>query len=145
MRESEAPIGSPARSPAELHPASSKVAPARRAELSACSTRACTHSETAPITRAVNEGVRAAFVLAYLIVRGFYFPYVVWGRYVPDMLELLALPAAQRKGLSASQLWTPFFLGSAFSFLQLYWGYLLVRQLQKMLAGPKSKAADKKR
>jgi len=101
--------------------------------------------ETAPLTRAVNDAVRAAFVLAYLVVRGFYFPYVVWGRYVPDMLELLALPLAQRKALSTAQLWTPFFLGSAFSFLQLYWGYLLVRQLQKMLAGPRDKAADKER
>ena len=96
--------------------------------------------ETAPITKAVNEVVRGLFVLAYMLFRGFYFPYVVWGRYTLDMLELLKMPLTQRGGATDAQLWCPFFLGSAFSFLQLYWGYLLVKQLQKMLAGPKPDA-----
>ena len=30
--------------------------------------------------------------------------------------------------------------GSAFSLLQLYWGGLLIKQLQKMLAAPKKEA-----
>ena len=99
--------------------------------------------ETAPITKMVNEGVRAAFVLAYLLVRGLYFPYVVWGRYTPDMLALLALPLADRQHMSDMQLWTPFLLGSAFSVLQLYWGYLLIQQLRKMLAPPKTDPGKK--
>lgn len=93
--------------------------------------------ETAPRVKAVNEVVRAAFVVAYMLVRGFYFPFVVWGRYVPDMRELLGVPLAQRGGHTDAELWLPFFLGSAFSFLQLYWGVLLVRQLRKMLQKPK--------
>lgn len=98
--------------------------------------------ETAPALKAVNEVVRVCFVLSYMAVRGFYFPYVVWGCYVPDMLALLALPPSQRGGHTDAELWLPFFLGSAFSVLQLYWGFLLVKQLKKMLGEkPKAKAA----
>ena len=99
--------------------------------------------ETAPVCRAFNEVVRSAFVAVYLAVRGVYFPYVVWGRYVPDMLELLALPPAQRQHVTPAQLWTPFFLGTAFSVLQLYWGHLLIKQVQKILGGGKPPTTKK--
>ena len=95
--------------------------------------------ETAPsIIKALNDAVRAVFVLAFLLVRGLYFPYAVWARYTPDMFELLALPLPERRNMSDAQLWTPFFLGSAFSVLQLYWGHLLIQQARKMLAAPKT-------
>ena len=92
--------------------------------------------------KVVNDVVRALFVLAYMIVRGCFFPYTVWISYTSDLRAVLALPLAQRGNVSDAALWLPFFLGSAFSVLQLYWGMLLVKQLRKMLAGPpKGKAA----
>jgi len=92
--------------------------------------------EGAPITRALNDAVRAVFVLSYMLVRALYFPYVVWGCYVPDMRAVLLLPLAQRKGQSDGALWLPTFLGTAFSLLQLWWGMLLLKQLRKMMRPP---------
>ena len=92
--------------------------------------------EGAPVTRALNDAVRALFVLSYMVVRALYFPYVVWGCYVPDMRAVLLLPLAQRKGQSDGALWLPVFLGTAFSLLQLWWGTLLVKQLRKMMRPP---------
>lgn len=68
-----------------------------------------------------------------MVVRGVYFPWVVWGSYLADMRALLQLPLARRQNVSDAALWTPFFLGTAFSVLQLYWGQLLVKQLRKMM------------
>jgi hypothetical protein len=89
--------------------------------------------ETAPVTRKLNDAIRALFVLSYMVVRAFYFPYVVWGCYTPDMRALLQLAPEQRQNVSDAELWLPFFLGSAFSVLQLYWAQLLVKQLRKMM------------
>ena len=86
----------------------------------------------AALMRALNDAVRALFVLSYMVVRALYFPYVVWGCYAPDMRAVLLLPLAQRKGQSDGVLWLPMFLGTAFSLLQLWWGTLLVKQLRKM-------------
>ena len=97
--------------------------------------------ETAPVTRKLNDAIRALFVLSYMVVRAFYFPYVVWGCYTPDMRALLQLAPAQRQNVSDAELWLPF-LGSAFSVLQLYWAQLLVKQLRKMMAA-KPDAAKK--
>jgi len=92
--------------------------------------------ESAPLTRAFNDAVRGVFVLSYMLVRGLYFPYVVWGCYAPDMHALLQLPLAQRNQLTDGALWLPLCLGTAFSLLQLYWGQLLVKQLRKMMRAP---------
>lgn len=102
----------------------------------------CAWLESAPITRALNDAVRALFVLTYTLVRALYFPYVVWGCYVPDMRAVLLLPLSQRKGQSDVALWLPVFLGTPFALLQLWWGSLLVKQLRKMMAPPPAKKSD---
>ena len=93
----------------------------------------CSWLDTMPILKAVNDLMRGVFVLAYLAVRGFYFPYVSWARFTPDMLTLQKLPLAQRQNITDVQLYIPFVLVTLFSFLQLHWGVLLIKQLRKML------------
>ena len=90
---------------------------------------------------ALNNLVRAGFVLAYFIVRAVYFPWVVFGYTIPDLMTFLALPASDpmRGGYSDSALITPVAVAIAFTILQWYWAYLLVKQIQKMLAPPKDK------
>jgi len=98
---------------------------------------------SAPITSKINDAVRALFVLAYMAVRAFYFPYVVWGCYAPDMRTLLQLPLAQRNQHGDGALWLPLLFGSAFSVLQLFWAQKLLKQLRKMMREqPPNKKAD---
>ena len=95
----------------------------------------CAWMETWPFLKSLNDIMRLVFVLLYLVVRGFYFPYIAWLHYAPDMLELIALPLPQRLNITTTQIVIPLVLNTPFAFLQLYWGYLLVKQVQKALGG----------
>ena len=95
----------------------------------------CAWMEKLPFIKSLNDIMRLVFVLLYLVVRGFYFPYIAWLHYAPDMLELIALPLPQRMNITSTQMLIPLALNTPFAFLQLYWGYLLVKQVQKTLGG----------
>ena len=85
---------------------------------------------------ALNFAVRALFTLLYFIIRVGVFPYYIFTGVLADSAELLMMdkspvPASALIGVSA--------LGVALTVLQVYWGYLLIKQIRKMLAGPKPK------
>jgi len=101
-------------------------------------------AEASPILGALNNVVRVCFVLCYMLLRAVYFPYVVLSGVVPDMLEILRGPITNRNHVSDSALLAPGILGLCFIGLQWYWGYLLVKQVLKMLS-PKEGASKSKK
>lgn len=101
-------------------------------------------ADASPALSALNNVVRACFVLSYMLVRAIYFPYVILTGVVPDMLEMLHRPMSNRSGVSDAALLAPGVLGVCFVGLQWYWGVLLVKQLQKMLAPSQDASKSKK-
>uniref|UniRef100_A0A7S4EU52 TLC domain-containing protein n=2 Tax=Chrysotila carterae TaxID=13221 RepID=A0A7S4EU52_CHRCT len=90
------------------------------------------HSNSA--IEAVNNGARALFAALYMLVRAFYFPYVVFTQVLPDAWAVYSLPAAERASASTfALLFIPTF-GVLFSLLQWYWASLIARQVAKLLA-----------
>ena len=82
----------------------------------------------------LNLAMRSLFVLLYFIVRIGIFPYYIFTGVLTDSAELLKMaqppvPAMALVGVSA--------FGVALTMLQLYWGVLLMKQIKKMLTGPK--------
>ena len=74
---------------------------------------------------AFNSVCRVVFALAYLLTRAAYFPYVMFTGVVPDLLELLAMPA---RPVSKASLHIILWSGIGLTGLQLYWAGLLVQQ-----------------
>lgn len=95
------------------------------------------YERASPRLQAFNDAVRKAFALAYLSVRAVYFPYVIAAYTLPDMWGLAQLPLAERGGRSAATFYAVGLLGVLFSALQMYWGYLVARQVYKVLFAPK--------
>lgn len=86
-----------------------------------------------PALSTLNAIARATFALSFLVVRTFWFPIVVVTGVVPDLLAL-ASGSGGRPALAAVG------IGGALAFtaLQEYWSWLLLRQLAKALfAGSK--------
>jgi hypothetical protein len=81
--------------------------------------------------RSVNDKARLAFGLLYIVMRIWYFPYVVLFHAAPDFWHALQTPDAQGK----AALWFLLISSLAFTFLQLYWGRLVIRQGLKILRG----------
>ena len=84
-------------------------------------------ADSSPCLGALNTACRLLFVFSFLLLRNVMFPYEALLRVLPDLLALmrsredgLAYPIA---GLAVA---------TAFTALQLYWGYLLMKQLAKM-------------
>ena len=102
----------------------------------------CKWLETQPTLSKVNDLGRVLFLLAYFYVRVVLFSYVILTQVVPDTLEVIMLPVAERKGWSVPAIAFNGFFGVIFMGLQLYWGVLLVGQVQKFMLGkPKKKAS----
>lgn len=79
--------------------------------------------------------MRAAFYLLYMAVRFVYFPAVVSTGIIPDFLAVVSLPIEKRRGVPYAALAFCPFVGILFSGLQLYWGFLLTKQVRKLLTG----------
>jgi len=89
--------------------------------------------EGSPAVHSLNETVRVAFAVSFLLIRC-----VLWPLAVLQLLrDLLAVWAA---GELEGQLQMATFCAtcSVLTFLQLYWGGKIVRALLKMLAGDSS-------
>jgi sterol desaturase/sphingolipid hydroxylase (fatty acid hydroxylase superfamily) len=94
---------------------------------------------TSKTLQTINDICRMLFALLFVLLRVIYFPYVVFSGVFPDCLE-----GAKERPEFAPTIY--FLLGFAvlFTFLQEYWGYLVVRQVIKAMKGGK-KVADKKK
>lgn len=96
--------------------------------------------ETAPRLSKFNDACRALFVLLYMVLRAVLFPYVIFSGVVADYWSLLQLSQADPKVLRGVPLplltLTPA-LGVLFAFLQVYWGWLIIKQVRKMMAPAK--------
>ena len=96
-------------------------------------------ADASPTLSALNLLGRAGFFLAYMGMRAIYFPYVVFGAALPDLMHWLRVPPAERAGVSDAALQVPVLLAALFCLLQWYWAYLLVKMVAKMLIPQKAK------
>lgn len=89
----------------------------------------------------MNELARLLFALAFLALRGIYFPYVSFAQAIPDLIEAYENPP------EGVPMWTGYFLAiliSSFAILQAYWGLLIANQVMKVLSGGGGDGKDKK-
>lgn len=94
-------------------------------------------SDTAPSWLAsLNETSRIVFAVSFFVMRTIYFPYVSMAWVLPDVMEVAALEPDERDNVSLAPLYTMASFNALFSCLQFYWGFLLMRQVLKMLRGP---------
>ena len=77
------------------------------------------YEKTAPTIAAFNGVARVCFALAYLPLRGLYFPYVIFLQTIPDMLAALQLPPTERPLAPDWTLYGIIAFGVAFSALQV--------------------------
>mmetsp|Transcript_38427 Transcript_38427/g.80852 ORF Transcript_38427/g.80852 Transcript_38427/m.80852 type:complete len:299 (-) Transcript_38427:108-1004(-) len=80
----------------------------------------------------LNEVARVAFAVSFLVIRGFYFPYVSFFQAVPDLFKAYENPP------DGVPMWTGYFLIgmiSLFALLQAYWGLFIANQVKKALGG----------
>lgn len=87
----------------------------------------------------LNDGCRIFFALSFLVLRAAYFPYVCYRLVIPDLLELRRLPMDQRQGVTNLPLNTMVVFCSLFSALQMHWGFLIVRQIVKLVTKKSAK------
>ena len=103
----------------------------------------CAFADRHPAIGAFNLLTRGLFLVLYFTMRVGFFPYYMFvarESVIPDIAELLALDAPV---LPAFALWGIGTFGLALTLLQFYWGYLLVKQVQKMLNPPPEKKKTK--
>mmetsp|Transcript_14890 Transcript_14890/g.32295 ORF Transcript_14890/g.32295 Transcript_14890/m.32295 type:complete len:270 (-) Transcript_14890:243-1052(-) len=92
--------------------------------------------------KAINDLSRLAFAAAFMVVRAFYFPYVVATQVLPDAFAVFTSGRAHTYGVSNFELLFVPISGVVFSFLQLYWAMLIVKQAMKQLRGPAGKKEE---
>ena len=88
----------------------------------------------------LNDMARPLFALLFMFIRMIAFPYVSVMGVLRDVLHVTSLPLDQRNNVPDLPLYILAFLNVSFSCLQLYWGTLLIRQIIKLLQGPKKTA-----
>lgn len=94
-----------------------------------------TSTERPPWIMKLNELSRLVFAFSFLLVRTMAFPYVSVVGVLADVLEVTSLPLEERNNVPDLPLLIMAFLNVLFSFLQLYWGSLLIRQIIKLIRG----------
>ena len=96
-------------------------------------------SEASPFLHQMNETCRIVFAASFLALRALYFPFETVMGVVPDLM------AYRRSGTDMPTLPLDILVVTnlLFSMLQLYWGFLIVRTLIKMLSGISSKSKTK--
>lgn len=86
-----------------------------------------------PALEKLNENCRIAFAGLFMLVRAIYFPYVMFTQAIPDIVASLRLgttPSGEMIGLATIGTG-----GVILTCLQVYWAFLIVKQVQKMLSG----------
>uniref|UniRef100_A0A7S1UV81 TLC domain-containing protein n=1 Tax=Grammatophora oceanica TaxID=210454 RepID=A0A7S1UV81_9STRA len=95
-----------------------------------------------PFIMTLNELSRVVFVLLYFLTRMVYFPYMALVRAIPDYYG--GISKTDETGVKVT-LWSIVVFCVLFTCLQLYWGSLIIRQVQKALAGDKPKTDETKK
>lgn len=88
----------------------------------------------------LNDICRIVFAGSFLMLRSLYFPYVTVTGVIPDCLTIRRLPMNQREGVPNLPLDIMMVFNTLFSLLQMYWGYLVVRQIVKLVSKSPSKS-----
>ena len=70
------------------------------------------------------------------MLRALYFPIVIFRSLLPDAAD--CLPRAFSAGAQRAVLHGLFPVAIAFTVLQLYWGWLIIQQIAKMLRAPEA-------
>jgi hypothetical protein len=83
--------------------------------------------------QSLNGTMRIGFALAYLSIRAIYFPLVAVGSALPDMIAVAKLSETARHGTSVTALNGVAVFAVLFSVLQMYWGWLVLQQVLKIL------------
>merc|ERR1711998_250972 len=81
-----------------------------------------------PFGSRMNAIARPSFIVLFLFTRTLYFPYVTLVQVLPDFYHV-----AQKR---PEEWWWCFsggFLCTSFMFLQLYWSYMIYKQVSKLL------------
>jgi TLC domain len=99
-----------------------------------------TSSERPRWVMKLNEISRPLFAFLFIVLRTIAFPYVSVMGVLKDVIYVTSLPLDQRNNVPNLPLYIMAFLNVSFSCLQLYWGTLLVRQIIKLVRGPKTKS-----
>ena len=109
------------------------------------------YADASPLVSVLNNAARGSFVLLFMIVRAFYFPYVVFVEAWPDAYALyntVRVPTDRRGRptpdyISDKDLIVLPIFGLLFSLLQWYWCSMIIKQVKKMLFPPPPKAKRK--
>lgn len=94
---------------------------------------------TSKTLETINDNSRIAFALCYVATRVLYFPVLIFRNVVPDCWTL-----AHESPELATPLYVLLVLSILFTFLQLYWGSLIIRQIIKAVSGGDSETKKKK-
>ena len=88
-----------------------------------------------PSLTTFNNTARILFVVTFIALRTLWFPAVIFGQVLPDLLNLLFMQDATGK----LWLYVGMSFAIAFTGLQLYWSVLLCKQVRKALRGDENK------
>jgi len=90
---------------------------------------------------ATNELNRTVFSVSFLVIRVLWFPYVMITKWWPDLIEAWSTPSGIRCSMPA-YCWM-FFSSVFLTFLQLFWGYKILRVVLKGNLGGNNAVATK--
>jgi len=99
----------------------------------------CEFADRHPAIGTLNLVTRGFFLLFYFIMRVGFFPYYMFVARESVLLDIATLLSLETPVLPAFALWGIGIFGLALTLLQFYWGYLLIRQVQKMINPPPEK------
>lgn len=91
----------------------------------------------------VHELVRVTFAVAFLALRAVYFPFLMVRVCLSDFWKAAMLPIDERYGISKAPFLIIFVLALLFTFLQLHWGFLVVKGVIKKFIGAKNTSTKK--
>jgi hypothetical protein len=99
----------------------------------------CEFADRHPALGLFNLVTRGLFLVLYFTMRLGFFPYYMFVARESVLLDIAELLRLETPVLPAFALWGIGTFGFALTLLQFYWGYLLVKQVQKMLKGDDKK------
>jgi len=84
------------------------------------------------VLSAMNEVTRVSFAVAFLALRGTYWPILIFSGFFPDLIKESAMPYPNELYYSN------YFTCSLLTLLQFFWTYKVLKGLSKMISGKDS-------